>query len=116
MTATGITVRVPLTIRRRDGRKLVFTPGGNAPDSAPTRTLAEPALVRAPARAHRCKRLLEEGRYASLSELAAAERIGRDYPGRILQLTRLASDIGDDPGRVAARGAPAASADCALVD
>ncbi len=39
------------------------------------------------------KRLLEEGRYASISEMAAAERINRGYLGRVLPLTLLAPDI-----------------------
>ena len=49
--------------------------------------------MKALARAHRWKRLLEEGRYASISELAKAEKIDRGYLGRILQLTLLAPDI-----------------------
>lgn len=92
--ATGITVRVPLEIRRRGGRKLVVTPdGGIAPGATPARTLADPALVKALARAHRWKRLLESGRYGSLAELAAAERIDRSYLARTLRLTLLAPDI-----------------------
>ena len=92
--ATGITVRVPLAIRRRGGRKLVVTPDGSgAPGAAPARTRADPALVKALARAHRWKRLLESGRYGSLAELAAAERIDRSYLARTLRLTLLAPDI-----------------------
>ena len=46
-------------------------------DSAiPTR--ADPALVKALARAFRYQKLLDEGRYASISEMAVAERIGVD--------------------------------------
>ena len=37
--------------------------------------------------------MLNEGRYASISELAAAEKLDRGYLGRILQLTLLAPDI-----------------------
>jgi hypothetical protein len=56
-------------------------------------TQADPALVKALARAFRYQRLLDNGRYASISEMAAAERIDRGYLGRILQLTLLAPDI-----------------------
>ena len=91
--ATSITVRIPLTIRRRGGRKLVVAPDGSVPGAPPARTRADPALVKALARAHRWKRLLEEGRYTSISEIAAAERIDRGYLGRLLQLTLLAPDI-----------------------
>ncbi|HWX49970.1 MAG TPA: hypothetical protein VNZ61_18135 [Roseomonas sp.] len=93
MTTSSITVRVPLTIRRRGGRKRVVTPDGSALGTAPVRTRADPALVKALARAHRWKRLLEEGRNSSLSELAAAEKIDRSYLGKMLRLTLLAPDI-----------------------
>ncbi len=83
---TSITVRAPLTIRRRPGRRTVVTPAGEA--AVPVR--ADPALVKALARAFRWRRLLDEGRYASISEMAAAERIERGYLGRVLQLTLLA--------------------------
>ena len=95
MTApASITVRVPLAIRRRPRRKTIVTPvrdrGGAA---VPTRT--DPTLVKALARAFRYQRLLDEGRYSSISEMAAAERIDRGYLGRVLQLTLLAPDIVD---------------------
>ncbi len=37
--------------------------------------------------------MLQDGRYASISEMAAAEKLDRGYLGRILRLTLLASDI-----------------------
>ncbi|HUS16471.1 MAG TPA: hypothetical protein VM536_15850 [Chloroflexia bacterium] len=52
-----------------------------------------PALVKALARAFRYQRLLDEGRYASISEMAAGERIERGYLGSLLRLTLLAPDI-----------------------
>jgi hypothetical protein len=39
-------------------------------------------MVKALARAFRWKRLLDSGWYASISELAAAEKIDRGYVGR----------------------------------
>src|SRR5918993_5475460 len=92
--AASITVRVPLSIRRPPGRKTIVTPASQQGDRfVPTR--ADPALVKALARAFRYRRLLDEGRYASISEMAAAERIERGYLGRVLQLTLLAPDIVD---------------------
>jgi hypothetical protein len=90
--SSSITVRVPLAIRSRGGRKLVVTPDGG-PGMPLNRTRADPAMVKALARAHRWKRLLEEGRYASLSEMAKAEKIDRGYLGKMLRLTLLAPDI-----------------------
>ena len=92
-TATSITVRVPLKIRRRPGRKTVVTPVPTTGTDTPIATRADPALVKALARAFRYQRLLDEGRYASISEMAAAERLERGYLGSLLRLTLLAPDI-----------------------
>ena len=90
--AASIVVRVQLAIRRQPGRKTVVTAVVGAFEATvPMR--ADPALVKALARAHRWQRMLEEGRYASISEMAAAEKLDRGYLGRILQLTLLAPDI-----------------------
>src|SRR5918997_3322451 len=90
--ATSIVVRVPLAIRRRPGRRTVVTPVRDGGDAAlPAR--ADPALVKALARMFRYQRMLDEGRYASISEMAKAERIERGYLGTLLRLTSLAPDI-----------------------
>jgi hypothetical protein len=90
-TAASITVRVPLTIRRRPGRKSVVTPMIDGVALATMRS--DPALVKALARAFRYQRMLDGGRYGSVTEMAAAEKIDRGYLGRLLQLTLLAPDI-----------------------
>ena len=87
----SITVRVPLMIRPRPGRKSIVRPAGA--QSASIATRADPAMVKALARAHRWKRLLDDGRYASISEIAATEKIDRGYVGTILRLTLLAPTI-----------------------
>ena len=51
------------------------------------------ASLKALARAFRYQRLLNEGRYASISEMAAAEKIERGYLGTLLRLTLLAPAI-----------------------
>jgi hypothetical protein len=91
-TTTHITVRVPLRIRRRAGRKTLVTPV--VTDGATTQpTRADPALVKALARGFRYQRLLDEGRYATISEMAAAERLERGYLGSLLRLTLLAPEV-----------------------
>ena len=57
------------------------------------RTRADPAMVKALARAFRWKRMLKDGRYSSISEIATAEKIDRGYVGSILRLSLLAPDI-----------------------
>lgn len=90
--APYMTVRVPLTIRHRPGRKTVVTPvlPGGLPTTA---TRADPALAKALARAFRYQRLLDEGRYGSISEMAEAEKLERGYLGTLLRLTLLAPEI-----------------------
>jgi len=82
---------VPLAVRKqRGGRKLVLTPGGMAPRGA---SAADTTLVKALARAFRWRRMLEAGRYGTLNELAAAEKINSSYVSRLLRLTLLSPDI-----------------------
>ena len=50
-------------------------------------------LVKALARAFRWRRMLETGRYGTITDLAAAEKINASYVSRVLRLTLLAPDI-----------------------
>ena len=80
-----LSVRVPFAVRKRGGRKLVITPDGETHRQRPR---VDSALVKALARAHRWQRLLESGECASITELAAAEKIDRSYLCRVLRLTQ----------------------------
>jgi hypothetical protein len=92
MPVSHVTVRVPLTIRRRPGRRtMVSLPFEDAAGRISTK--ADPALVKALARAFRYQKLLDEGRYASISDMAAGEKIERGYLGTLLRLTLLAPDL-----------------------
>jgi hypothetical protein len=91
---TSVTVSVPLTIRRRGGRKQIIGPDGAVARQGecgagvvPVR--GDPALIKALARGFRWRRMLEEGRYASISEMAKAEGVERGYVGSLLRLTLL---------------------------
>jgi hypothetical protein len=90
-----MTVRVPITIRRRGGRKLVLAPDGAEVTAAPVTRHIDNAMVKAVARAFRWRDLLEGGEYATIREIAAAENINESYVGRVLRLTLLAPDIVD---------------------
>jgi hypothetical protein len=87
-----ITVHIPVTWKRRGGRKVIIAPdGGDAWEPAKPRQ--DEKLIRALARAHRWKRLLDGGSYRSAGELAEAEGLTRSFVNRLLRLTLLASDI-----------------------
>ncbi len=88
-SATMLTVRVPLAVRRRGGAgKMLVMPGVLA---APARV--DITMVKAVARAFRWRRMLEAGRFATVKELAAAEKINSSYVSRVLRLTLLAPEI-----------------------
>ena len=88
-----VTVRVPLTIRRRGGRKLVLAPDGTPTHVAPVTRHIDNAMVKALARAFRWRYLLESGTYGTIDEIAKAEKINPSYVSRILRMTLLAPEI-----------------------
>ena len=91
--ARTVTVRVPISIRRRGGRKLVFAPDGAGVTTAPVTRHIDNAIVKALARAIRWREMLESGKYATIREIANAEKITETYVGRVLRLSLLAPDI-----------------------
>jgi hypothetical protein len=71
LDGSTLVVRIPMRFQRRGGRKRIVAPDGTA--IIPTNKVQpDGTLVKALARAHRWQRLLDEGRYASLAELADA--------------------------------------------
>ena len=86
-----LTIRVPLTVRKRGGRKQVVSPDGAG--WGQPRPRIDNTMVKAIARAHRWNRRMESGRFASVAELAEAEKINQSYLCRVLRLTLLAPDI-----------------------
>lgn len=88
-----VTVRVPISIRTRGGRKLVLAPNGMNVTTAPVARHIDSAMVKAIARGFRWREMLESGKHATITEIAAAENINQSYVCRILRLTLLAPDI-----------------------
>ena len=87
-TAQMLTVRIPLCIRKRGGRKTMI-----APDVLAMPARVDVTLVKALARAFRWRRMLEDGSYNTIKDLAAAEKINASYLCRVLRLTLLAPDV-----------------------
>ena len=83
-----VTIKVPFAVRKRGGRKLVLAPdGAPLPPAAPH---VDSTLVKAIARAFRWQKMLETGRFATINEIARAEKINSSYVSRVLRLTLLA--------------------------
>lgn len=86
--AQMLTVRVPLAVRQqRGGRKLMIAPASTTNRGS---SAGDTTLVKAVARAFRWRRMMETGRFATINELAAAEKINSSYVSRLLRLTLLA--------------------------
>jgi hypothetical protein len=86
-----LTIRIPMRLQRRGGRKLIMTPEcAAAPTRKPSR---DEAMVRALVRAHRWRRRIERGQARSITDLAEQEGVTHAYVCRLLPLTCLAPDI-----------------------
>jgi hypothetical protein len=86
-----LTIRIPMRLQRRGGRKLIMTPEGvAAPTLKPSR---DETMVKALVRAHRWRRRIESGQAKSITDLAEQEGVTDAYVCRLLPLTCLAPDI-----------------------
>jgi hypothetical protein len=86
-----LTIRIPMRLQRRGGRKLIMAPDGmGAPARKPNR---DETLVKALVRAHRWRRRIESGQAKSITDLAEQEGVAVAYVCRLLPLTCLAPDI-----------------------
>src|SRR5262249_22606768 len=89
-----LAVDIPLQIRRRGGRKVMLAPDGTSA-WAPLRARVDNAMVKAVARAYRWRGMLEHGVYASITELAAAEKIKQSYVCLVLRPALLAPALAE---------------------
>jgi hypothetical protein len=91
MEVETLTIRIPIRLQRRDGRKLIMAPEGAAmprPKPRPDET-----LIKALVRSHRWRRRIESGQAKSITDLAEQEGVTDAYICRLLPLTCLAPDI-----------------------
>ena len=86
-----LTIRIPMRLQRRGGRKLIMTPEGATAQSPKPRR--DETLVKALVRAHRWRRRIESGQAKSITDLAEQEGVTDAYVCRLLPLTCLAPDI-----------------------
>jgi hypothetical protein len=86
-----LTIRIPIRLQRRGGRKLIMTPEGvAAPARKPSR---DDTLIKALVRAHRWRRKIESGQAKSITDLAEQEGVTDAYVCRLLPLTCLAPEV-----------------------
>ena len=80
---------VPLTIKRRQNRKLLIQP---APDAATAGGFDMP-MIKTLGKAFYWKRLIDEGVYATTADLARALKVESGWAAEVLRMTMLAPDI-----------------------
>ena len=85
-----LTIRIPMRLERRGGRKLIMAPEGAVPTPKPRR---DDTLIKALVRAHRWRRKIESGQAKSITDLAEHEGVTDAYVCRLLPLTCLAPDV-----------------------
>jgi hypothetical protein len=86
-----LTIRIPIRLQRRGGRKLIVTPEGAAMPAPKPRQ--DETLIKALVRAHRWRRRIESGQARSVTDLAEQEGVTDAYVCRLLPLTCLAPEI-----------------------
>ena len=87
-----ITVRIPMELKRRGGRKEIIVPDGGAPEVQVAAPPQEP-LVLALAQARQWQDMLDGGKFRTTRDLAKHLRVSREYVTRTLSLNYLAPDI-----------------------
>ena len=88
-------VHIPMTFKKRGGRKVIVLPDGTRGNPAKEVTI-DNTIVKALARAFRWQKLLENRTYGCCSDIAKAEKIDASFVSRVIRLTLLAPDIIDE--------------------
>ena len=81
---------VPLTIKRRQNRKLLIPP---APDAATVTGGFDVPMIKTLGKAFYWKRLIDEGVYSTASHLAHVLKLEPGWVAEVLRMTMLAPDI-----------------------
>lgn len=90
-TATQ-TTDIPMTFRIRGGKTVFVLPTGERAVQGKAATI-DSTMVKIIARAFRWQRLLANGTYATIDDMAAAEKISPSYVSRVVRLALLAPAI-----------------------
>ena len=89
--AGGLSVRIPMQMKKRGGRKEIYVP--ESLDTTIQKTCYTNAFAIALARAHCWMEMLDSGQYGSIREMADSLGLCQTYVTRLLRFTLLAPDI-----------------------
>ena len=88
----GLTTDIPMKFRVRNGKAVMVLPDGSRAIERKD-AIVDNTMVKVIARGHRWHRMLCDGVYNTIEDLAATEKINASYVGRVLRLTLLAPEI-----------------------
>ena len=83
---------VPMNFRRRGGKSVMVMPDGSRAVQRREVTI-DSSMIKVIARGFRWQRMLEDGDYTTLGDLAKAENLNPTYISRLVRLALLAPDI-----------------------
>ena len=89
-----ISIDIPMTFKKRGGRKVIVLPDGSHGHPEPAATI-DNTMIKAIARAFRWQKLLENGTFSCIDDIAKTERICASFVGKVFRLSLLAPDIVD---------------------
>jgi hypothetical protein len=84
-----VRINIPMKFSVRGGRKVVILADG----AVPVQPKGQNALLSALARAHRWRSQIENGDYATITDLAKKNKVNQSYACRLLRLSLLAPSI-----------------------
>lgn len=91
-STTSGTMHIPMTFRSRGGKTVIVLPDGSRGIAQREATI-DNTMIKVIARAYRWQRLLINGPYITIEDLAAAENINPSYVSRVLRLAFLSPRI-----------------------
>jgi len=83
-------VVIPLNIRKKNGRPKILPPDGLSPQQ---NRAQDPHLLRAVGRSLGWRKRLDEGRAATIHDIAAAEHLSDSFAARYLRLAYLSPEV-----------------------
>jgi len=92
MSKDVISIEIPMTFKKRGGRKVIVLPDGSNGHPVPAAAI-DNTMIKAVARAFRWQKLLENGTYTCLDDIARSEKIGASFVSRYYRPVLLAPDI-----------------------
>ena len=86
------TTEIPMSFRIRGGKTVMVLPDGSRA-VARREAIVDNTMVKVLARGFRWQRLLYDGTYATIEDMAAAEKINPSYISRLMRLAYLSPTI-----------------------